>query len=983
MRRYCDGLMTQIKTNRSRMWAFTVFLYLLGLNSCKASRQEVSMQVYYVVLTVEKSVILNVTKILDNFNAMRTTDSANATVNKLKMTTECEISSENANCSCAPENRWIPDVCPSNTCTFPKESVSLCYPNTRVTVTGDVSLKGKSYHRCLREQTSPEFQQCHDELLTVMKKLYSTWNEFDRLIIKNFSLSETVVGHFEVNVNGIVAPKDIILKLQELTVLLNATFFVETKGLILMSVPRGPVPYNSRVSISCTPQVELNLVPQWDLTRKNGVFVITNGSESRLTSEGASINITLSSVTEYWAGVVSCSYYDRRDFGTVLHKASGMLDIADLPQINILSEPQFPRCTDGTDQLKKVKVICEIKRSDENYTVTWQGEGTKSKLKLQSGSIYSAETAVGCDPTEQPPPSLACIFTNRVNQTRKETLNITVIYVGDRFCKAEGGWGDTKAGHTAKLKCRDGAGYRYRTCSQEEKWQNEESECVNQDLYDILEDTRDILASSSNILDKSLEKSWQSLTAKDTNFSLAERYLTSVEKLIEIANITGGIRNTPNVEVNTCNGTLVSGCENNVFNVTVSVDTADPGSVKTAGFKNLVQYLPNKDPLYEPGSIVVSTTIEIKKEHPTVKINFPLPRARPQHHRMKCVTWDEARSDWSSTLSQCTWGGAGDEGSCTCKHLSAFTILISKSKLEVKFSKEITYIGLSVSIASLILCLIIEIIVWSSVVKTDASYIRHTVHVHITLCLLIADISFLASSFPKKLSESWCQVFVVLKHFFYLSMFFWTMCLSIMVIHQMLFVFHNMGKKMYLGMSYLLGYVCPFLIVFITFITNAGGAEGSYYTHETCWLMYTGSLQGSMHTFIIPLGIIVFVNIFSMLVVIVRLFEQPKNTAGTASKEQGAVKTILRSVVLLTPIFGVTWIFGYSVLAVDLTSGFIAYAVNYAFIVLNASQGFLVLVTTYFGEKTIRDALLKFFTRKSQSSMSLNSTNSSTTLKKK
>uniref|UniRef100_A0A668ASJ4 G-protein coupled receptors family 2 profile 2 domain-containing protein n=1 Tax=Myripristis murdjan TaxID=586833 RepID=A0A668ASJ4_9TELE len=412
------------------------------------------------------------------------------------------------------------------------------------------------------------------------------------------------------------------------------------------------------------------------------------------------------------------------------------------------------------------------------------------------------------------------------------------------------------------------------------------------------------------------------------------RYLTSVEKLIEIANITGGIRNTPNVEVNTCNGTLVSGCENNVFNVTVSVDTADPGSVKTAGFKNLVQYLPNKDPLYEP----------------------------------------------------------------------------------VKFSKEITYIGLSVSIASLILCLIIEIIVWSSVVKTDASYIRHTVHVHITLCLLIADISFLASSFPKKLSESWCQVFVVLKHFFYLSMFFWTMCLSIMVIHQMLFVFHNMGKKMYLGMSYLLGYVCPFLIVFITFITNAGGAEGSYYTHETCWLMYTGSLQGSMHTFIIPLGIIVFVNIFSMLVVIVRLFEQPKNTAGTASKEQGAVKTILRSVVLLTPIFGVTWIFGYSVLAVDLTSGFIAYAVNYAFIVLNS---FLIRF------QQIRDALLKFFTRKvslqcatatsspsifvkqqsvrkadfyififssavslssppqSQSSMSLNSTNSSTTLKKK
>uniref|UniRef100_A0A8C5G5L5 G-protein coupled receptors family 2 profile 2 domain-containing protein n=1 Tax=Gouania willdenowi TaxID=441366 RepID=A0A8C5G5L5_GOUWI len=134
-----------------------------------------------------------------------------------------------------------------------------------------------------------------------------------------------------------------------------------------------------------------------------------------------------------------------------------------------------------------------------------------------------------------------------------------------------------------------------------------------------------------------------------------------------------------------------------------------------------------------------------------------------------------------------------------------------------------------------------------------------------------------------------------------------------------------------------LGYVCPLVIVFVSFLTNGGGAEGQYFSRDTCWLVYNGLMKGSIYCFLIPVGIIVFVNVFSMLVVIVKLLNHP-STEKVHVKEKMAAKTIMRSVIILTPIFGVTWITGFAVMLLDLTNGPIALAVNYIFVLMNAFQ---------------------------------------------
>ncbi|TNN78236.1 Sodium-dependent multivitamin transporter [Liparis tanakae] len=423
---------------------------------------------------------------------------------------------------------------------------------------------------------------------------------------------------------------------------------------------------------------------------------------------------------------------------------------------------------------------------------------------------------------------------------------------------------------------------------------------------------KDFLESSSNMLDKSLNKSWTS-EAGEGAISLAESYLDSLEYLIQKTNVTR-VSKKKNVELAASDCPRGSKCLNTVFNTDVVLVSADPGAVKTAGFKELENYLPNEDETYEPNSMVVSVTTEKKHlDSVEVRINFSLNRPRPHDVDIKCVSWDSATRRWST--EGCEWQGASDEGLCVCKHLSSFAVLMSRYPVNIGGLSELTLVGLSVSVVSLVLTLAIEVIVWSAVLSDHDKVM-------------------------------WCRIFVALKHFCYLAMFFWMLCLSSILLHQAIFTFHAMGRTTSLRFSLVLGYVCPLLIAVITWLSYNNGAEGEYYSKETCWLCYAGLMKGSIHTFVIPIGVIVFFNVFSMVMVIMKLLNRPTTPEKYNEKEKKATVTVMRTVILLTPIFGVTWMFGFAVMLLDLTSGPIVLMVHYAFNLLNTFQGLFILVTT-------------------------------------
>ncbi|XP_059208520.1 adhesion G protein-coupled receptor F4 [Centropristis striata] len=935
-------------------------------------------------------------------------------------------------CRCMQGFKWSDEVCQKDKkccnkekCTFKKDSTDICVSNNAVSVKGSLTLRGKEYEGCLKEDE--EYRKCNNKLLRQMKTVYSTLTGFDTLTIKKYSAG-SIIADFEMTMAYKLSSGDFEEKTLLLARNVSGSLHLETSGVVNLTMPTPtPVCNSHQPYFICTTLEDLKTDPVWELERNKEVFKIFSGTEATLETETMRTTIKLSNVSALWEGNYTCAYNQKINTSTISHKASAPLDISLLPNIEITTVPAFPHCPDSVSYLN-VRINCEIEKNGEDYTVTWNGKNFLSGLTpnaepAENGPrlVFSADAIVSCD--KKVKPYATCTFSNRCNETRRASTDVLIIFENDPFCPADYDWKNTKAGETAVLKCRNEAGRRTRECKlsgTQAKWEPEISECVNKKVNNVLESANivdiglgsldenaanvfsllenvtessetintfpnmntsvqvlsslsqriksinndtavnDFLESSSNLLESSLSKSWTTRN-NASNISLAQRYLTSVERLVQMTNIKG-LAKKKNLEVTSSNCTS-STCKNKVFDVTVGLSGLDPGNIKTAAFHGLEKYLPNNDVDFEPNSIVVTTvannTEGTKRSSDSVEvtINFKLNQPRRRHHNMKCVSWDNAAGGW--TPDNCKWGGAFKQDQCICKKLSSFAILMSRYPEDIDGIVEVSYVGLCLSVLSLVASIVIELIVWTTVVKTNSLYLRHTAHINISLCLLIADCFFLASSNPGDMTITWCKTSAVLKHYCYLSMFFWMLCLSSILLHQTCFQFHQVGKKAYLRLSLLIGYVCPLLIVVVTFLCNNSGAEGMYYSKDTCWLVYVGLMEGSIHTFVLPVGIIVIFNIFSMVVVIMKLLDHPKNPGLSDDKEKQAAKTVLRSVILLTPIFGVTWIFGFALMLLDLTMGTLAIVVNYAFTVLNAFQGLFILLATCLGEKTTREALKK------------------------
>ncbi|KAJ7990793.1 hypothetical protein DPEC_G00290600 [Dallia pectoralis] len=881
--------------------------------------------------------------------------------------------------------------------------------------------------------------------LPKLKNVYSTLNSFNSLNITAFSPGSVIIN-FQISLNSIVLSEALANLTAILQKNLAAVLTLVTTGLVQIKAPPGPVPYNSTQNLSCT-ALENTTTSKWILTNTGNFDITTGTEANVSSTGGSiTVELMKTSElwAGTYTCVFSSATFNVTIENKASAKLDVALMP---PSIDISISPQFPDCRSKSSPAGVVSVLieCVIMNSTEMYSVAWTQNNTGQLLDQHPYSTgnkttYSVWTSISCTETSQLP-AVTCTFTNRLNQPKSVNVEFPVIYENTIVCFGENVWPTARVNYTAKLACSTGVGYRTRACNSHQ-WEEEISNCVNPDLNDLLSDslifgsgrgtlannaenvfvrlvsstsnsmvintyanlnaavtvlsnmnnistqvnytmnvTQLLLAlnSSSNILNDTLTVAWNSSNSltRMNNMSMAERYLLSVEGLVEKSEVNGSTQTYPNIELQSCqsNGSL---CKNSVFNVNVSMSPQTNIWVKTVGFKSLNSYLPKKIPPgdLEINSIVVSTTVENRSIafNGSVTINFQLTTGRKRNHEMVCVYWDLNISDWSS--EGCTWGGATLENLCTCNHLSAFSILVSKKEVSLLFVNEITYTGLGLSIISLVICLLIESLMWGSLVKSSIAYCSHTAQLNICLCLLIADCCFLASS-----SNQWCQISVVLMHFCYLAMFFWMLCLSIIILHKMIFIFHQISKKVYLGLSFFIGYICPLIIVFITFVTFDYGKKNSYYDPDTCWLMYSGLFKGSIFAFLLPVWTIVIINVFCMVVVIMRLLKPSVEIHNSDKKEDA--KKILKIVIHLTPIFGATWIMGFFVLMVDLTDRPLADAVNYIFILLNAFQGFFILLTAYLGEKTVRVALLKYINiKRSISALGESSTKLSSSLKK-
>lgn len=256
---------------------------------------------------------------------------------------------------------------------------------------------------------------------------------------------------------------------------------------------------------------------------------------------------------------------------------------------------------------------------------------------------------------------------------------------------------------------------------------------------------------------------------------------------------------------------------------------------------------------------------------------------------------------------------------CSCNHLTSFSILMAtdvpaqwKHALDV-----ITYVGVGISLGSLVICLIIEGYVWKAITRNSTAFMRHVSIINTALSLMVANICFIigasiADNPLENPGEDYavplgpCSTATFFMHFFYLALFFWMLVSGLLLFYRTVMVFSHMSKSTMLAIGFCLGYGCPLIIAVITIAVTAPG-NGYIRKNDACWLNWMETK--ALLALVIPALTIVFINI---LIVIVVLFKMLRRGVGDTAQadEKHTLVIITRCVIILTPLFGLTWSLG-------------------------------------------------------------------------
>ncbi|XP_060113753.1 adhesion G protein-coupled receptor F5 [Heteronotia binoei] len=416
-------------------------------------------------------------------------------------------------------------------------------------------------------------------------------------------------------------------------------------------------------------------------------------------------------------------------------------------------------------------------------------------------------------------------------------------------------------------------------------------------------------------------------------------------------------------------------------------------TIISVAYSNLSHIIPQHEQSQELiNGLVISTVVKANQSEP-FQIKMTFAKINKSLITPRCVFWN-----FSFQGDQGYWDNTGcqseeNEGhvSCSCDHLTSFSVLMSPAKCEDYGASKwqslryLTYIGLGVSILSLVACIVIEALVWKSVTKTRISYMRHICILNVAISLLIADTWFIViaakeqtgncskteTKMEKKLGTEICIAAAFFVHFFYLCVFFWMLSLSLLLFYHLVFILHNTSKTTMKAVAFCLGYGCPLVISGITIAVTL--PQKSYLRNHTqediCFLNWDNSY--ALLALVVPALVIVAINAVITAVVIAKI---PRRSIGERSRndERSSLYRIAKSIGVLTPLLGLTWGFGLAVVFKDSSLVF-----HILFNFFNAFQGLFILLFGILWDRKVREALLNKFSRSRWSSRTSKSTGQS------
>ncbi|XP_054635927.1 putative adhesion G protein-coupled receptor E4P isoform X2 [Dunckerocampus dactyliophorus] len=300
-----------------------------------------------------------------------------------------------------------------------------------------------------------------------------------------------------------------------------------------------------------------------------------------------------------------------------------------------------------------------------------------------------------------------------------------------------------------------------------------------------------------------------------------------------------------------------------------------------------------------------------------------------------CAYWND-RGAWSADGCHQQHSNA-THTVCQCEHLSSFAVLMALYPMDQNFALQlITKIGLIISL----LCLGICILTFKFCRSIQGT--RTTIHLHLCICLFIADLIFVAGITQTK-PEGGCRFIAAMLHIFFMGVFAWMLLEGVQLYRMVVLVFNATIRPLYL---FLFGYGTPLVIVIVSAIVRPEG----YGTKELCWLSLKDGLIWSFYG---PVCVIIFLNVFFFIVTVWKLAQKISSLNPDLSK-LNTIKTFTVTAIAQMCILGLMWVFG----AFLFRKGNIV--AEYIFTVLNSLQGALVFIMHCLLSRQVREEYYNF-----------------------
>ncbi|CAI8057705.1 Adhesion G protein-coupled receptor L3 [Geodia barretti] len=383
-------------------------------------------------------------------------------------------------------------------------------------------------------------------------------------------------------------------------------------------------------------------------------------------------------------------------------------------------------------------------------------------------------------------------------------------------------------------------------------------------------------------------------------------------------------------------------------------------------FRNLQSFLPNDTEVTHPRSLVISSqvsqrggngeAVEALLDNPvTITFSFEAREGEEiSFDEIRCVFWDFGGNSATKTGSESVrWSSEGlrtesvtrdgDTVTVTCSsnHLTSFAVLVDVggARIESEALRIVSYIGLAISLA----CLLLTIIFFISFGKKLFAAVHNFVHLNLAIALFCGYLVFAVGVELANHEKIPCNVVTALVQYFLLSAFCWMMCEGIMLYLMLVVVFSTLSKKWWF--FFLLGWGIPLIFVVIGLgavheeygVKDSSSDSDDYYKY--CWLS-SGKGTYAIWTFVAPMLAIIIINTVFLILVLGSIVRSRANRQKEVESgyKVDVVVTVVKASVILLPLLGLTWVFG--LFAVNENTVVFAWL----FTIFNSLQGLFIFI---------------------------------------